>query len=574
MDSDGRESQSGMSFSFEGREISCRPGVSLAAALTAAGELELRETASGDKRGLFCGMGVCQECRVNVDGRSGVRACMTPAGACRQVARETCHVVTHSDGAPIDNHDAVETLTPELLVIGAGPGGLVAASVAAEAGADVVLLDERSIHGGQYFKQPASTDLIPASLAGDKQHADGKTLIERTLRSGTSVKSGTEVWGAFAPREFAVFDGERTNIYSPKRVIVATGAYERGLPIPGWTLPGVMTTGAAQSMLRSYGTLAGRRILIAGNGPLNLQVALELQQAGADVVAVAELAEKSNVAWLLNGLRMGLSAPGLSLNGMRYVAGLKRSGVPVLYGQGMARIEKTSTGLKAWLGTARNNGIDARNSYDIDIVCMGYGFQPSNEILRSIGCRHSYDENRGYLVTERSADCETSVGGVYAVGDCCGINGAPVALQDGVIAAIAAIRSLEKTIQAGHRKEYKWAVRNLRRHRMFQSALWRIFAAPRFQTELATPDTLICRCENVCLADIDAAIKEHAGSIGAIKRSTRLGMGPCQGRYCAPVVAEFLAKRIGRPIGEYSFFAPRSPLKPIRIADIVSTDRE
>ena len=573
MDSEKRAAQSGLSFSFEGREISYRSGVSLAAALTAAGELELRGTAAGDARGIFCGMGVCQECRVNVDGRSGIRACMTPAATCRRVARESSPVATQADGAPIDNDDNHAILTPELLVIGAGPGGLLAASIAAEAGADVVVLDERSIQGGQYFKQPASTDLIPASLIADKQLADGKALIERTQRSGARVLSGTEVWGAFAPSEFAVFDGERTTIYKPRRVIVATGAYERGLPIPGWTLPGVMTTGAAQSMLRSYGTLAGRRILVAGNGPLNLQVALELQQAGADVVAVAELAARSSMSWLLNGLMMGLSAPGLSLNGIRYVADLKRLGVPVFYGQGLNRIENAPTGLKAWLGPVRENVIDARDSLDVDIVCMGYGFQPSNEILRNLGCRHDYDENRGYLVTDRNPHCETSVSGVYAIGDCCGINGAPVALQDGVIAAIAAIRSLERTVSAQHRKEYKRAVRNLHRHRTFQSALWRIFAAPRLQAELANADTLICRCENVSLADINKAIEDDAGSIGTIKRRTRLGMGACQGRYCAPVVADLLAKRTGRPIGEYSFFAPRSPLKPIRIADIVSAGK-
>ncbi len=570
MENHGRAAQSGLSFSFEGREIRCRPGVSLAAALTAAGEFALRETASGERRGLFCGMGVCQECRVKVDGRSGVRACMTPANAGCSVARETSPVAMAPDGAPIDNPDAHEILKPELLVIGAGPGGLIAASIATEAGADVVVLDERSICGGQYFKQPASTDLLPDSLAGDKQLADGKALIERTLRSGARVISGAEVWGAFAPREFAVFDGARTTLYKPMRVIVATGAYERALPLPGWTLPGVMTTGAAQSMLRSYGTLAGRRVLIAGNGPLNLQVALELQQAGADVVAVAELAEKSNLAWLLHGLRMGLSAPGLSVNGIRYVAGLKRLGVPVLYGQGLNRIEKISTGLEAWLGPVRENGIDARDPYEVDVVCMGYGFQPSNEILRSLGCRHSYDEARGYLVTDRDSNCETSVRGVYAIGDCCGINGAPMALQDGVIAAIAAILSLERTVSVQHRKEYKRAVRNLRRHRTFQSALWRIFAAPRFQTELANADTLICRCENISLADIDHAIEEAGGSIGTIKRRTRLGMGPCQGRYCAPVVADWMAKQSGRPIDEYSYFAPRSPLKPLRIADILA----
>jgi len=571
MNSSGSSAVKSISLTFEGREIRCRPGVSVAAALTAAGELELRETATGEKRGLFCGMGVCQECRVIVDGQRSVRACMTPAKAGLQILKEKGPVSTAADGDLNVNCGRVEILTPEILVIGAGPGGLVAASVAAEAGAEVVVLDERPIGGGQYYKQPSSIEHVPESLSEDRQFSDGRILIERAMRSGARVLPGNQVWGAFVPNEFAVFDGEQSTIYKPKRTIVATGAHERGLPTPGWTLPGVMTTGAAQSMLRNYGTLPGKRILIAGNGPLNLQVALELFQAGAEVFAVAELANKPGVARFFEGLRMGLTAPGLMKNGIHYLIGLRRSGVPVLYQQGLASVEKTRTGLRAWTGRVRTDRIDAENSYDVDIVCMGYGFQPNNEILRCLGCRHSYDEYRGHLVTDRSSNCETSVPGVYAIGDCCGLGGAPSALQDGVIAATAAVESLQITVSPEHRKEYKRAMRNLRRHQTFQTALWQVFAAPRFQTELANSDTLICRCENVCLKDIEKAISGNSQSIAAVKRHTRLGMGPCQGRYCAPLVADLLAKRSGRPIDEFSFFAPRSPLKPLRIADIVSS---
>ena len=292
MNSSGSSGVKSISLSFEGREIRCQPGVSIAAALTGAGELELRETATGESRGLFCGMGVCQECRVIVDGQRSVRACMTPAREGLQILREKGPVSTTADGDFSVNCGHVEILTPEILVIGAGPGGLVAASVAAEAGAEVVVLDERPIGGGQYYKQPSSIDHVPESLSEDRQFSDGKILIERAMRSGARVLLGNQVWGAFVPNEFAVFDGEQSSIYKPKRTIVASGAHERGLPIPGWTLPGVMTTGAAQSMLRNYGTLPGQRILIAGNGPLNLQVALELFQAGAEVFAVAELAKK------------------------------------------------------------------------------------------------------------------------------------------------------------------------------------------------------------------------------------------------------------------------------------------
>ncbi|SVC18740.1 uncharacterized protein METZ01_LOCUS271594, partial [marine metagenome] len=319
-------------FSFENRDIRCQSGLSIAAALTAANEIEYRKTSCGDKRGIFCGMGVCQECRVIVDDESSVRACMTTARSGSRVFVGKSRISASFSEMPATDIDAFETVTPDLLVIGAGPAGSIAASIAAEAGLDVAVLDERHSVGGQYYKQPVSSNVIPESLATDRQFSEGRELIKRLMQSGASVQLGVQIWGAFSPNEFAIYDGGKNKIYRARRTIVATGAYERGLPIPGWTLPGVMTTGGAQAMLRSYGVLPGRRILVAGNGPLNLQAALELREAGAEVVAVAELAAKPTVGALLSsGLRMGLSAPGLAIDGIRYLSGLKKLGVPVIY---------------------------------------------------------------------------------------------------------------------------------------------------------------------------------------------------------------------------------------------------
>lgn len=558
-------------FDFEGKEIRCRAGVSLAAALTDAQELDLRDAGDGDARGVFCGMGVCQECRLIVNGQHGIRACMTPAKEPLKVSR---HVHRPSADVPsepqIDSQNA-ELLEPDVLVIGAGPGGLVAASIAAESGAEVVLLDERPIAGGQFYKQPLSFDAVPKSLSGDRQFADGRALIERVRRSGASLLAGRVVWGTFAANEFAVFDGTCSRIYKPKRTIVATGAYERGLPLPGWTLPGVMTTGAAQTMMRSYGVLPGGRVLVAGNGPLNLQVALELKRAGADVVAVAELAAAPGPASIINGLRMLRSAPGLTLNGIRYLAALMARGVPVYYGQGLVSIEKTKAALKARVGRIGEVNSEAGQCFEVDAVCAGYGFQPNNEILRGLGCSHRFDEKRGHLVTERNRECETSVSGIYAIGDCCGLGGALAAREEGIIAGSAAARSLGLNLTGQQEENATHAMERLPQHRAFQSALWQIFAAQRYQTELAKPETLICRCENVSLQILEETIADGNPSIGTVKRRTRLGMGACQGRYCVPVAAAMIAKRDGRPVDDDSFFAPQIPVKPIRIADILNS---
>ena len=184
---------------FEGRRLRCAPGVSLAAVLADAGVLALREANDGDLRGLFCGMGVCQECRMDVDGQSGVRACMTVVNESLRVSRQGRSPKAHTEsGSCIASGEPIVE-EPDVLVVGAGAAGLTAAAVAAESGAEVVVLDERAKAGGQYYKQPLSYKQVPESLAGDRQFDDGRLLIERAQRSGATLIQGAEVWGAFAP---------------------------------------------------------------------------------------------------------------------------------------------------------------------------------------------------------------------------------------------------------------------------------------------------------------------------------------------------------------------------------------
>ena len=260
-----------ITFTFQGHAITAKTGQSLAAALTKAGHRNFRETAKSAERGMFCGMGVCQDCLVTVDGKPNVRACMSPAKDGMTVTRQVPFpAFTGSAPPPSDPLH----LTPDVLVIGGGAGGLSAAIAAAKAGARVVILDERKVAGGQYYKQSADGSVL------DAQQGDGADLVAAAVASGAEILSGVEIWGAFDPLLFLAQQGETPIIARPNMAIVATGAYERPVMVPGWTLPGVMTTGAAQTLWRSYGTLPGQRVAICGSGPLNLQVALELTRGG------------------------------------------------------------------------------------------------------------------------------------------------------------------------------------------------------------------------------------------------------------------------------------------------------
>lgn len=558
-----------IAFEFEGRKLQGRVGETIAAALTAAGERELRETKAGQRRGIFCGMGVCQECLVEIDGRPNQRACMTKL--CTPVAiRRQPHfaaAIAPSELEPRPRPDA-SPLAPDVLVVGGGAAGLRAATAAASAGAQVLLVDERPQPGGQFYKQPLGKDAAPV-IGDDAQFAGGRKLIAAAEAAGVTFLNRAQVWGAFEPLNIMIFDGSVSRLCQPKRLIVASGAYERGLPFPGWTLPGVMTTGAAQTLLRSYGVLAGQRLLVAGNGPLNLQVALEMARAGAQIVGVVELARRPGV-WAASALaKMLTSTPALALRGCGYLAQLKRRGIPLLYNHVISSVVRTDRRLRAHVSRWPAQGAEKTAAFDVDAVCTGYGFMPSNELLRALGCQHTFDPRRGHLTTEQDADGLTSVAHVYAVGDCTGLGGAAAAEADGALAGFAAARSLGLDPPAG-RAQIAAKVRAQRdRHRRFQSGLWALFRAPRLLTELADPETIICRCEELARREIEASFGEGSSSAAAVKRLTRVGMGRCQGRYCGPVIAALSASHTGEPVSEAAHWAPRPPVTPIRIADIV-----
>jgi thioredoxin reductase len=558
-----------VSIRFAGRAIACRPGDTLAAALVAAGELSCRETAGGERRGLFCGMGVCRECAVTIDGRPGELACMTAVRDGMVVERQPAAPVLAA--VPDEPRRRTRLLAPDVLIVGAGPAGLAAAAAAGEAGLDAVLLDERPKLGGQYFKQPPEeAELDERAL--DRQFRTGRALIARVRRAGVRFVGGVRVWGAFAPDELAATGDGARYVLRPRRLIVATGAYERAIPIPGWTLPGVMTTGAAQTLLRAHQVAPGRRVLVSGNGPLNAQVAAELAHAGADVVALAELADLARPARAGALAGMLATEPRLVGDGLRLHAALVRRRVPVLGGCAVIRVGGSDRVERAVVARIGRDGLPVAGSereYAVDAVCVGFGFAPSNELARALGCRHVYDPARRTLVTARDDRGRTSLDGVWVAGDGAAVGGALVARSDGLVAGADVARSLERALPAALAHELHAAERARRRQRRFQRALWRLYRAPQPGDALAAPETAICRCESVSRAAIDAALDGGVEHIGAVKRLTRAGMGACQGRYCGGLMAEAAARRSGRPPDELSGFAPGVPFKPVAISALV-----
>lgn len=546
----------GFCLQFDRRTIRAFPGETLAAALLAAGEPALRRTEQGDGRGIYCGMGVCGECSVLVDGAPR-RACMTAAAPGQQVETLPARVVAQPQ--------SIQTLTHhscDLLVVGAGPAGLAATLAARAAGLSVILADERAKPGGQYFKQPGEGLTIDAT-AIDRQFAAGRTLIEQAVASGAAIWRGSMAWHA-APDG----DGVAVAITTPdgpaqvraRRLVVAAGAMERPWPVPGWTLPGVMTTGAAQTLLRGSAVAPGARVLVAGNGPLNLQLACELLAAGVTVVAVVEQAPRPGPAQIGALAAMLTSHAGLALTGAAQLAKLARARVPLLFGHDVTRIAGT-TRAEA-VAVAAPGGPE--RWFEIDALCIGAGFQPQAEIPRALGCAMASDG----LSVQRDDSGRTSLECVFVAGDGGGVGGAVAAQAQGWLAGAAAARDLNGTLPPALERQDEQARRDLARAQRFQRGLWQMFAPLAGAAPRTTSETLLCRCESVSLARIETLIAAGERDIGSIKRATRAGMGRCQGRYCAPQLAVRMVDA-GSPT---ELFAPRPPFKPVTIAAIAARD--
>lgn len=546
-------------FRFDGSPVPIRSGDTIAAALARAGIATQRITRAGEDRGLFCGIGLCHDCLVTVDGRAGQRACMTPAIDGGEVHR---HSDRHTDPAgqsplarlaPLPAGDSLTIATADLAIVGGGPAGVSAALAAAGCGLFVVLIDERSKAGGQYFK-PVAAPRPDADL--DAQHRAGNALRARLAASDVQHLTGTTIWHARAEGanfELGLYDGERASLLHASALILATGAYERPPMVPGWTLPGVMTVGAAQTLIRSHKTAPGKRIVIAGHGPLGLQLAAELCRMGTPPVAVLERARPTRAAMLPHVLAAARADTRLVALGLSYRARLARAGVPVMEGWELRACHADPTGRVARL-TAASIATEETRDFAADVVCVGEGFLPQTELARALGCATTRDPATGFLSPDRDDNGATSLPGLWVAGDGGGMGGAQVALAQGTLAGVAAVAHLGK-----HAPDSAEARRALTRAHTFQSALWRTYAAPP-RADPPSDAAMLCRCESVTFAQARAAIKDGAGDLGALKRLTRLGMGRCQGRYCSGPAAILT--------GTPTLFAPQTPARPVPAAAI------
>jgi D-hydroxyproline dehydrogenase subunit alpha len=360
-------------------------------------------------------------------------------------------------------------------------------------------------------------------------------------------------------------EGEHARTVTVRRLLLAPGAHDRPVAFPGWTLPGVLTAGGAQTLVKTQRVLPGDRMVFAGSGPLALAFPAQLHGYGAGVALVLEAGPPPRSGDVARMLAAAPGNAGLLRDAARYRGRLLRARIPLRYrrivvrAEGDGRVESVTHAAVDgdWRVVA---GTD--ETVAADALCVGYGFVPSVELPRLAGCELGYDEDRGGPVVIVDEWMHTTVPGVLAAGDGTGVDGSYVAIDEGRLAALGAALDLGRIDEAAARRRAAPVRRRLARKRAFARALRRMHRVGSGIYELADPDTVICRCEEVRRAELDEAIATSADP-SVVKGLTRAGMGLCQARNCQRQVAAMIAARHGGSVAEIPMTTPRLPARPV-----------
>jgi NADPH-dependent 2,4-dienoyl-CoA reductase/sulfur reductase-like enzyme len=446
----------------------------------------------------------------------------------------------------------------DVAVLGGGPAGMAAATEAASRGARTVLLEESPLPGGQVYRAMPPGFAAPA----DADRRTGDALRAALAESGAELRTGCRVWGLgggplvpqgsdAAPFTLSALgaDGVPFTV-SARALVLCTGTHERIIPFPGWTLPGVIGLAAATILLKAQGVLPGRRVVVAGVGPLLYAVAAKVLAGGGQVAAVVDAATRGE--WL-RALPALAARPDLLAQGAGWRAGLLAARVPVLHG--------------AQITAAEGDGVLARvrvgpRVFDADALCVGHGLVPATEATRTYRARHEHRPDDGGWVPVLDAQQRTTVALLYAAGDGAGVRGAAAAPASGRVAARAALHDLGLAPAA-------IGDAALVRARRAGAAMARMMALRPAMVAAIPPETIVCRCEGVTRAAIDGAAADGAATLNQLKHFTRCGMGPCQGRMCGEAAGSLLAAARGVPVAQVGFATGRIPLRPVPMEQIL-----
>lgn len=447
----------------------------------------------------------------------------------------------------------------DVVVIGAGPAGMAAASVAASAGLATLLVDENMTPGGQIWRAVTTTPVLSRPVLGN-DYWHGAERARRFLASGVHYLPATQVWSLDAEGRVGLVANGTARIVEARRVIIATGALERPFPVPGWTLPGVMTVGGAQTMLKANGLRPDGPVVIAGCGPLLWLYAAQVLRAGGHISHILDTTDPSRFNTALAKAPAFARSPYLA-KGLALMAEVRRrvrvvGGVTALAIEGKDRV----AGVHYWRGR-RDAFVPAAT------VLLHQGVVPHVHLAMSAGVPHRWEAAQLCFAPEVDAFGRTAIERILIAGDGAGIGGWEIAEMRGTLAAVAAARDLgSDPAKLPSDAPLLRAIRRVAPARAFLDDLYR----PADAFRIPSGDTIVCRCEEVRAAEINRAVDLGALGPAQLKSYTRAGMGPCQGRMCALTVTEIIAARRGLSPDEVGHVRVRAPIKPVTLGELAA----
>ena len=453
----------------------------------------------------------------------------------------------------------------DLVVIGAGPAGMTAAAKAAELGLGVTILDEQPRPGGQIYRDVDRVAALRGHILG-KDYTDGARLTAGLRDDAIDLVSGAVVW--------AIEDGFRISYtkdgsgaqLAAERILLATGALERPMPLPGWTLPGVMTAGAGQILLKQSGVLARRAVLV-GSGPLLYLIAAQMVRAGTPPAAMVETQTRADLIRAARHVGGALRGWPYMLKGLKMLVEITRARVPrytgatgiVIEGADKAEAVRFSRGSQT-------------HRIACDTVFLHHGVVPNTQAARSLGITHSWNAAQSCFVPHVDDWGQSDVSGVFIAGDGAGIGGAKAAEIAGHLAALKLAEELGH-VSAAERDRQAAPLRSAHSKELAARPFLDC-AYPPYAEALAPQDaTVICRCEEVTAGDIRSYARLGCLGPNQAKAFGRAGMGPCQGRYCGLTVSALLAQANGRTPDETGYFRIRPPLKPVTLGELAAMEQ-
>lgn len=450
----------------------------------------------------------------------------------------------------------------DLAILGAGPAGMATATEAAQYGLSVLLIDEQQRAGGQIYRDIETVAPVRGDILGPDYLA-GLPLARNIKSDKVSHIRGATVWQVEEDGHITFSVRGKAEQVKAKKIVLATGALERPMPIPGWTLPGVMSVGAGQILLKQSGLIPKDAVLV-GSGPLLYVLASQMVKAGMPPLAMVETQTRRDFVSSLRHLGGALRGWPYLVKGLGLLAGLMRAGVKRYVG--VRKIHIDGDGLASSLSFETSRGLQ---TIPCQTVLLHHGVVPNIQISQSLGLDHAWDERQLCFSPCLDDWGQSSSETVFVAGDGAGIGGAKVAELSGRLAALQLATQLGCMSQTDRDK--KAAPIKAQKSRELAARPFIDAAYPPFAEALSPADnTTICRCEEVSAGKIRDFARLGAPGPNQIKVMGRSGMGPCQGRNCGLMVSMLLAEQSGKPMDEVGYFKLRPPLKPVTLGEVAS----